>query len=93
SDCSAVIVPSRISTSHERRTSTSLLSRSKREQDKHSSSQGSIATLKQDYRQKDVSPVPDEARIEMSGHILSAGERGGGGAAGSSSRQLDLKPQ
>lgn len=34
---------------------------------------------------------PDEAGIEMSGHILSAGGRGGG--LGSSSRQLHFKPQ
>lgn len=34
---------------------------------------------------------PDEARIEMSGHILSA--EGKGGELGSSGRQLDFKPQ
>lgn len=34
---------------------------------------------------------PDKAKIEMSGHILSA--QGRGGESGSSSRQLDFKPQ
>lgn len=34
---------------------------------------------------------PDEARIEMSGHILST--EGREGEQGSSSRQLDFKPQ
>lgn len=36
---------------------------------------------------------PGGTRIEMSGHILSAGERGGVGDLGSGCRQLNLEPQ